>query len=334
MTTTGACTQKNYTQTKSGKIGEFHHSLSAVLVEVDGKRFHLRQLHYGKRTRRIIDLATSYHVSGVQRAPRALAIVGGDTHVDFLDPQVLKGVDALAELTDPEWFVEHDLCDGYSANPHHAGSYMQLIAKLLAGRADIMGELGRVEAYLRDRRRKFPRTKVAVVRSNHNDFLGRAVQAFLRGGLQAIPHISPTNAAFLAKLAARQLDGVKLTEIGTEYPEAFELMLNDMDISGVQAVGGRDDPFMIGDISTGYHGHEGPNGARGSVRNMARVGVKLVTGHGHTEEIFEGHNRVGTRTRRVAEYTGPLGSWTNTDCLINADSKRQNIRYIESKFTR
>lgn len=333
LTTTGAVTAEHYTDTKTGKIGGFHHSYSAVVVETDGKQFHMRQLHYSKSANRIIDLDTAYYPNGhVARAPRALAIVGGDTHVEFMDPEVMRGVESLGERVNPEWFVEHDLYDGYALNPHHAGSYMQLIAKTLADRADVARDLARVDAYLRARRRKFPHARVFVVPSNHNDFLGRAVQAFLRGGLNAIPHIAPTNAAFLARLAARQLKGVRLSDIGTEYPEAFALMLADMDISGVQT-SSPDDSFLLGGVELGMHGHQGPNGARGSVRNLARIGVKSITGHGHSPEIFEGHYRVGTRTRLKAEYTHGPGSWLNVDCLLNADGKRQLITYIAGRYT-
>ena len=52
LTTTGACTVSNYTDSRAGRIGEFHHSLSAILVEVDGRRFHLRPVHCPSPRRR------------------------------------------------------------------------------------------------------------------------------------------------------------------------------------------------------------------------------------------------------------------------------------------
>src|ERR1700723_2020416 len=48
LTTTGACTVKNYTDTRAGKLGEFHHTLGAAVVEIDGPRFHLRQINASK----------------------------------------------------------------------------------------------------------------------------------------------------------------------------------------------------------------------------------------------------------------------------------------------
>ena len=46
MLTTGACTVKNYTDSKSGKKGEFHHTLGFVIVEIkDDETFFIRQVH-------------------------------------------------------------------------------------------------------------------------------------------------------------------------------------------------------------------------------------------------------------------------------------------------
>lgn len=335
LTTTGAVTKPNYTDSKVGAIGEFHHSYSAVLVELDddGKRFYMRQLHYSKTARRIIDIDKAYYPNRVERAPRALALAGGDTHVEFADPQVLAAVRELVAATNPEWLIEHDLLDAYACNPHHLGNYLTLIAKMVSDRASIEAEAARSIAYLRGLRKAFPKTKIAVAGSNHNNFLDRAVAAFLRGGMSALPHISPTNAGFLARLAARQCEAVALGGSGAEYPDAYGMLLADAAIKGVRALS-VDESFMLGGVECGMHGDHGPNGARGSVRNLARIGVKSITGHGHSPEIFEGHYRVGTRTRLRLEYTRGPSSWLNTDCLLNADGKRQLITYIDGKFRR
>ena len=45
MLTTGACTIKNYTDSKSGKKGEFHHTLGFVIAEIkDDDTFFIRQV--------------------------------------------------------------------------------------------------------------------------------------------------------------------------------------------------------------------------------------------------------------------------------------------------
>jgi hypothetical protein len=45
LTTTGAVTVKNYTPTKAGKKGDFHHTFGACVLEIDGGTFHMRQIN-------------------------------------------------------------------------------------------------------------------------------------------------------------------------------------------------------------------------------------------------------------------------------------------------
>jgi hypothetical protein len=331
LTTTGACTEENYTITPRGKIGGFHHSLSALIVELDpdGRRFYLRQLHYSRKAKRIIDLGTEYTAEGHGPAPRALAVAKGDTHVDFCDPTVDRathGEGGLLDVTNPENLFEHDLLDAYSCNPHHKGQVMNAVAKRLANRDSIKDEVQRAIDYVAARRR--PDTVTYIVGSNHNDFLGRAVQVCLEQGFTKFGAI---NVPFLVKTADAQLDAVKLTSKGTEYPDALGIWLRRAKLKGVRVLD-VDESLMLGGVEHGMHGNLGPNGARGSVRNLARIGVKSVTGHGHAPEIFEGHYRTGTSTFLKLEYNhGPSG-WLNTHCVTNADGKRQLITIVDGKF--
>lgn len=331
LSTTGACTEENYTITPRGKVGGFHHSLSALIVELDpdGKRFYMRQLHYSRKTGRIIDLGTQYTATGVSSAPRALAVAKGDTHVDFCDPVVdhaTHGPGGLLDVVDPLNVIEHDLLDAYSCNPHHKGQVMNAVAKRAANRDSIREEVSRAIEYVAQRRRH--NTVTHVVGSNHNDFLGRAVQVCLEQGFVKFGAI---NVEFLVETAHEQLKAVKLTTKGTDYPDAFGLWLRRAKLKGVRVLD-VDESLMLGGVEHGMHGNLGPNGARGSVRNLARIGVKAVTGHGHAPEIFEGHYRTGTSTFLKLEYNhGPSG-WLNVHCVTNADGKRQLIAIIDGKF--
>lgn len=331
LTTTGAVTVDNYSDTRTGKVGSFHHSLSALLVELDGPRFHLRQLHYSNKARRVIDLDDAYTVGGYQRAPRALAFIGGDTHVDFLDPMVdacRHREGGLIDTVGATHIIEHDLLDGYSCNPHHKGNVINAIAKRLTGRDCIRSELHRATDYLRRVTKRHPKATVHVVGSNHNDFLGRAILDALEKGMVKFGAV---NVEFILETALAQVRGVKLTSKGTEYPDAFASWVRAEKIPRVHVLD-TDESLVLGGIEHGMHGNHGPNGARGSVRNLARIGVKSFTGHGHSMEIFEGAYRVGTGTGLKLEYTHGPGSWTNTDGITNADGKRQLVTHIEGKF--
>ena len=57
MLTTGAITKKNYTDSKSGKKGEFHHTFGFVVVEIkDNETFYVRQVTADDKTGSFSDL--------------------------------------------------------------------------------------------------------------------------------------------------------------------------------------------------------------------------------------------------------------------------------------
>lgn len=337
LTTTGACTVENYTASRAGKTAEFHHVLGATLVELDsdGKRFWLRQLCYKVETRRVIDLDDAYYVGGHQKAPSAIAGIGGDTHVDFLDPMVDDARHREGGLLDTircaNW-IEHDLLDAYSCNPHHDKNPMIWLATRLARRDSIAEEITRAANYLRVRSKKRPKMHIHVVNSNHDDMATRAALTFMAGGLKAIPHVSPTNLEWLGDTVAEMAARCILTSTGTSYPDALGIWLRRAKLGPRVHLLERDKSLMLGGIAHDMHGDAGPNGSRGSVRNLARIGVKSWTGHGHSKEIFEGAWRVGTGTRLTADYTRGPSSWTNADGITNADGKRQIVDYIDGRF--
>jgi hypothetical protein len=81
------------------------------------------------------------------------------------------------------------------------------------------------------------------------------------------------------------------------------------------------------------HGDRGPNGARGSIKNLRRIGVKSIIGHSHSPGIDEGCYQVGTSTSLVPrlQQSGP-SSWLNTHCLVYANGKRTLINIINGEW--
>ena len=66
------------------------------------------------------------------------------------------------------------------------------------------------------------------------------------------------------------------------------------------------------------HGDKGPNGARGSIRNLRRIGIRSVIGHTHSPGIDEGCYQVGTSTRLRLEIqvARPVGSTRIAWCTL------------------
>ena len=146
MTTTGTCTQENYSDTRLGKISEFHHTIGAAVVELHGKAFHLRQINASKQTGEYDDLDRHYAPSGVSAAGRAKALVLGDWHKDYALPSVelaTFGPSGMVSTLRPEVIAWHDLNDSYATNPHHRGNWVIANAKAASGRFDARAELER-----------------------------------------------------------------------------------------------------------------------------------------------------------------------------------------------
>ncbi|WZE63580.1 DNA transfer protein [Maribacter phage Panino] len=102
MLTTGACTVRNYTDSKAGKIGEFHHTLGFVIVEIDGDDFYVRQVTADEDTGAFTDLNKYVSKGVVKQAEQAEAIIFGDIHVGDHDPRCIESTLEICEVLQPK----------------------------------------------------------------------------------------------------------------------------------------------------------------------------------------------------------------------------------------
>jgi hypothetical protein len=320
MTTTGAVTVPNYTDTSAGKKGEFHHVLGAVIVERQGKAFHLRQL-LADKDGTFTDLDVTYRSNGYGKAEPAEALVMGDTHVDVTDKlvdQATFGKGGLVDTLQPKALVWHDLSDEGTVNPHTLDNPFVKVAKHAARLSNVREEIERAARFVKERTPK-GRTSV-IVPSNHTDFLQRwMVRHDWRD--------DPENAEFYLESAlemVRRREG----ERGDIFSYWLRKYLNGSDVKILQ----RDESFARLGVEFGLHGDKGPNGARGSRMNLRRIGVKTVIGHAHSPGIEEGCYQVGTSTGLRLDYNSGPSSWLQTHCVLYASGKRSLITIINGKW--
>ena len=326
LTTTGTVTIKNFTDSKAGKQGEFHLVHGAAAVDIVGRKFHLRQIN-ALSNGSFVDLDTEYFPDGSwKKAPPALALVMGDTHVNSIDPkvdQVTFGKHGIVETLNPETLIFHDLFDGYSCNPHHAGNPFINYIKHHANLNKVRKEVYQAIDYLKSRVGK--RFGV-VISSNHNDFLKRWL-------MSCDWRQDPTNAEFYLETAHAIIQRMSMEKGGAFMPDPFAYWVNkckdDFNILCLENGG----VLQIGNIECGLHGDYGPNGSRGTAKNLSRLGTRIVTGHGHTPFIEEGHYRAGTSTHLKLEYNyhGP-SSWLNSHVVIYHNSRRSILTVIDGSW--
>ncbi len=325
LSTTGACTVHDYSDTKAGKIGAFHHYLGALMVEIKGKHFWIRQLNADRIDGSFIDLDKHYTAAGVTAAPPALALVMGDTHERVHDPEVDRakfGSGGIVETLNPEKLIWHDLSDGETVNPHEKDDPFIAEAKRKAGKANVEAEVRDAVEFLKARSKG---RQSVIVHSNHNDFLRRwAVRSDFR-------HVGG-NAGFLLKTQLMMWESAKREPNGPTYADPFVFWVKEMGGGDNVRCLSPNESLVIGGNECGNHGDRGPNGAKGSLKNFSRLGSKTVVAHTHSPGIEEGATMVGTSSYRRLQYQQGPSSHQNADCVIYANGKRALIFIIGTEW--
>ena len=325
LTTTGACTQPNYTDTKTGKKGNFHHTFGACVVETSDDVFHIRQLN-AVRNGSFMDLQYEYDADGVYNVDGIEALVMGDSHQEFIDPDVVHatfGKHGLINTLKPKYVVWHDVHDFYARNHHHKDKVFVNYAKHHAGTHNVELALDDtfrfVDEHAHDGINVF-------VPSNHPDALNKWVQA-------TDPREDPENAVFWAKTFVACCEGARMTNTGVSTIDPFVYWAKQKMATADKAIFlRRDESFVVHGIELGYHGDMGPNGSRGSIGGFTKIGIKTIIGHSHSPGIRDGVYQVGLNSRYGLEYaTGP-SSWLQTDCIVYNNGKRTLINFINGQW--
>lgn len=324
MTTTGAVTLPNYTRSKAGKTGDHHHQLAATVVESDGGQFYIRQIT-ANEDGSFIDLERVFRPDGtVENAPRAATLVLGDLHEWWVSEEVDEatfGNDGLISLLKPEKVFIHDSVDGFSISHHHRNDPFIGHAKHKYGMNNVLMELQSFADFMMDRMRDD--VDYIVVTSNHDDHITRYIK-------ETDWRRDPENAEFYLETALEMIRKNHVVEGGTSTVRPFDYWMNKL-IPELNIVT-RDSSFEVHGVEHAYHGDIGPNGARGSTKNMSQIGVKVTSGHCHSPAVVDGAYSVGVSTGKMAYASGGPSGWLNTHCVLYADGKRSLIHIINGKF--
>ena len=227
-------------------------------------------------------------------------------------------------MLNPKVLGWHDLLDCYFGNPHHDKNPFINKAK---ERANFHIAQDEVFESIEWAIKLSAGREAKVVASNHDDMLARWI---IREDWKEMPTV---NQEFYLETAWHMSKSAHMMETGAEYIDPFAYWIEQLtkDHPNFTALK-RNEPWVVADNYLSFHGDKGPKGARGTVKNLAKIGVKLITGHGHTEEIFNNHYRTGTMTRPTAEYVDGPNDWTNTHCSIDNFGKRHLHTCIDGSF--
>lgn len=334
LISTGAVTQPNYTDSKAGFKGQHHHSLAALVVEIDGDGVtHFRHIHADELTGAFFDLDKYYSISEITENNKIAALVTGDSHVDFMDKDVKSATytddDSIVNTLKPEVLVFHDILDFYSRNHHHIGNDVINVGKHKFGNGNVEAELQRVADFLDEISK--PKMMNLIVKSNHDE-------AFNKWLNSANPQYDPENSQFFHYMKYNQIKNIKKTEHGFSTIDPLEFWCYNPDAQeGLKNKNTRflkrDENFAVNGVELSFHGDVGINGSRGNTKNFSRLSEKVVIGHSHSPGIYEGCYSVGVSASLKLEYSlsGP-SSWMHTHCIVYQDGKRTLVNIIDGKW--
>jgi len=142
MLTTGAITMQNYTDSKSGKVGEFHHTFGFVIVEIkDDEIFFVRQVTADDNNGNFSDLCYRVENGSIKPIKSLEAIILGDLHCGHHDDKVLDTTIDMMNKMLPKHVILHDVFDGDSISHHQMKDPFVQYGKEVQGTNDLGKEI-------------------------------------------------------------------------------------------------------------------------------------------------------------------------------------------------
>lgn len=340
MMTTGSCTVHNYTDSKAGKKGEFHHTLGFVVVEIkddeqafsrvvtaeDNGDFYDLWYKVQFKGSNEVDVIPGFKFIGseddwkgkstVKKIKKTDAIVLGDIHFGEEDPEVMDAtMNNLFKKLKPETVVLHDVFDGHSISHHDRKDAFAQYFKEMEGKNDLKAEID----YMLDGLEQFKDYNTIVVRSNHDDFLDRWLKD-VDWRKEATMKNAPAYMEYAGLILSRKAKkGVIPYLINQRFPKMTTL--------------DRSDSYRIHDWEVGQHGDIGASGSRGSINQFRKLNTKMIIGHSHSPCRKDGVVQVGTSTYlRVGYNIGP-SKWMQSHSIIHPNGKAQLISIHDGEFT-
>lgn len=318
MLTTGSVTLMNYTDSKAGKKGEFHHTYGFVVVEIKDKdTFYIRQVTANDKTGAFTDLCYKVDNTEVTKINKIAAIIWGDLHYGNHEETLInKTHDFLSKVT-PEHVVLHDVFDGMSINHHEMKDPFVQYSKEMNNKNSLQKEVDEMLGGLKP----FDKYKnVVIVRSNHDDFLDR----WLKDGDWKKQPTTKNSKLYMeySKMLLEQyekdpykISGVIPEIINKQYPKFITLRRNQS--------------YRVKNWELGQHGDIGMNGSRGSLNQFRTLNTKIIVGHYHSPGRKDGALAVGTSTKLRIGYNNGPSSWAQTHVIIHDDGRAQHLNFVK-----
>lgn len=320
LMTTGSITLPNYKtdsymSERTAYIADHDHVMGAIVVEIqDDSVYHYRQIQASKKDGSFHDLGRKYTSQGVSE-DLPVALILGDWHSGETDPTVIRCTEEMISVLKPRTLVLHDAFNGLSINHHEDRN---LVAQAIRHRRSQLLLEEEINKFAQDLEWLSDKVKeLVIVKSNHDEFLSKHYLA------EAKYVKDPHNHYYCLELAKAMIEG--------QDPLKYAVSKIKPQLSNIRWLQ-RDEDFKIAGIQLGSHGDKGPNGSRGSLRNVEKSFGDSITGHSHTPGILRGAWSVGTSSYLKLGYNQGPSSWVQAHCLVYANGDRQILSIINGRW--
>lgn len=313
MMTTGAVTLSNYTDTKLGKKGEFHHTYGFAIVEIKDDEIHYVRQVTATPEGTFSDLV--YNVDGeVYELDSAAAFIFGDLHGDDVESGLLEEAKLFIDKVRPEKVFIHDALNGASVNRHELNDPVVRYQRYKEGKHLIGEEIERLITLIE--KYKLTDYGLHIVRSNHDAFIERWIQE--ADWKKDIPNSKEYLEYSLALLDGKAPKGILPYMLEKHFGKKIRCL-------------NLDDSVVVHDFELGQHGHLGSNGSRGGMEVFRKLNTKMIVGHGHGSHRRDGVLMVGTNTVLRAGYNHGASDWSWSNSIIHDDKKAQHLIFSKDK---
>jgi len=306
LATTGCITQQNYTDSKAGKKGEFHHTYGFIIVEeMDDDTFAIRQVS-ATSDGKFCDLDYKVSPEGVEKCTDIVDVVTlGDIHLGDECPESMMWSDLMLQRFNPNHVIFHDIMDGSSVSHHERKNPFIALEREKDGSNNLQHELDKVVDFVGG----YLKWNPIIVKSNHDIFVDR--------WLTDIDWRKENNKYAYLKYGKLKSDGELPNGI---LPYELEQAYGDKVVCLTE-----NDSFKINGTEFGIHGHIGASGSRGSATQYKKINTKLVTAHTHSPLKLDNLITVGTNTLLRIGYNKGLSAWYNANAITHYNGKSQLI---------
>ena len=314
MMTTGVCTIPNYTDSKAGKRGEFHHVYGFAIVEVKNRDiFYMRQVS-ACEDGRFIDLIHDVRDGVVTKIDTCKGWRLGDIHVRDVDHDKIEENIRTMNILRPAKVVLDDVFDGSTVNHHNKDNHIGRALAYKNGHHLIEQEINEMVDWLNMFMDKTSSSEYVITKSNHDLWLDKYLNHVKWQNDYA-------NADIILKLQAIAISGEAdnglIAYIIHDKTKYRYLKYNES--------------YIIGDTECSQHGHVGVNGARGTHAQFRNLSMKICTAHSHSISRFDGFVCVGTSTQKRLSYNAGASGWIQCDVIFDNNNKYQQIIFADDK---